>query len=378
MIVWAVRDILRRPTDAGLQAVSLTVLVGIVGTVLMLSQGLSDTARNILSRGPDLVIRRIDAGGWEPVPVQAALQIVKQVPGVLNPRARIWGTVRGESRVYTVIGIDEQMEEFLAKHGVAAPSRGQAVAGGGVIGEAQSSEVVVAGQERRKLSVVSRMPEQMDMVAHDVILVHPEDARELLGIPEGFASDLALDVFHEQEAAAVIPELSDAFPWAVHIISRKESMGGYLGGYARRSSISLMAAIPAILALLLLMIVTIRDGLGRKAEVGLLKAVGWTSRDILRLQFLKSSVLAFPCTLVGLAAAYALVFWPGTNWAGFLFFGWRQTAPPLFLDASGAGLVMVQISAWILVPYFLASLWASFKGAVADPMDLIDEGDTRY
>lgn len=377
MMIWAMRDILRRPGEAFLQAISLTILVSMIGTVLLLSQAFSNTAEKILSRAPHLVIRYINSGGWAPLPIQPALASAESVPGVLNPRPRLWGTVKGDSRVFTVLGTDDRITEFLKKHNIPVPSEGEAVGGAAVIPDPPEAPFILEGVQRLTLSIVAHMPLRMDMAAHDVVLVHPGDARALLGIPEGFACDLAMDVFHEDEAEAIIPELVDAFARPIHITTRKQAVGADLGGYARRTGIALLSVIPVITSFSLLITVIIRDRFGRKADVGLLKALGWTGHDIIRLQFYKSGIIAFPCVILGLAAAYGLVFIPEFNWAAYLFFGWRHSAPPLFLNAVGAGFVMAQVAAWVLVPYFIASLWASFKGAVADPMDLI-EGDIPY
>ena len=118
MVLWAMREIFRRPADAILQAICLTVLVGMIGTVILLSQAFSHTAQNILSKAPQLVIRRINAGGWMPLPIQPSLESAGSVPGVLNPRPRLWGTVYVNSRVVTIVGIDDRITEALKNHGL--------------------------------------------------------------------------------------------------------------------------------------------------------------------------------------------------------------------------------------------------------------------
>ena len=118
---------------------------------------------------------------------------------------------------------------------------------------------------------VSHLPERSHssllLLAQDVVLVHPADARRLLGLASGEAVDLAVDVFHAEEAAALRPELAAAFSWPVRITARSEAVGLYTGGLARRGGLMLIAGIPAVLALVLVVLGAVREAVDRKSVV---------------------------------------------------------------------------------------------------------------
>jgi ABC-type lipoprotein release transport system permease subunit len=210
------------------------------------------------------------------------------------------------------------------------------------------------------------------MAAHDLVLLHPKDARQILGIAPGYASDVAVDVFHENEAEAILPDLARAYPWPVRLITRQEAAGIYSAGPARRSGLVYMTLIPALLALALIVVSANKNQSARRYEVGLYKAFGWTTPDIFRLQLLKALLSGAPATAVGLVLAYGLVLWPGVSWPGYLLLGWKQHPPVLYLDASGALLVLLEIALLIFLPYLAAALWPALKAAAADPQDFLE------
>jgi ABC-type lipoprotein release transport system permease subunit len=241
--------------------------------------------------------------------------------------------------------------------------------------EKDNGPLVLEGIRKMEFKVSGRLPPASGMIAHDIVILNEEDARLLLGLPEGHASDLALDVFHEEEEDAILPDLAKAFPWPVRITTRSETIGRYAGGTARRGGIALVLAVPAILAGVLLVAGTVRDRVGRRREVGLLKAMGWTTGDLVRLNLIRSVAVGLPATALGMFCAYLLVLWPGVRWPCALLFGWQGRPPMLHLSPSGAFLILIEVGALVFVPWLAANLWPSIGGAAADPQELIQGGE---
>jgi hypothetical protein len=117
------------------------------------------------------------------------------------------------------------------------------------------------------------------MAVHDIILLDENDARYILELEKGFASDLAIRVFHEQEADAILPDLVDAFPWPVSLVTTKnETLKMYTASTARRAGLIYLALVPSLLALALIVAAGFKGTRGKMYEAGLLKALGWTTR----------------------------------------------------------------------------------------------------
>lgn len=376
LLLWSVRDAIRHPGETLLVAFTLFALVAWIATVLLLTHALEDTASRILEKGPSLVVRRVSPGGWAPIPARESVELARTVPGVTGARIRIWGLVSSADGPVTVVGIHE--EEEGGGYGITPaelPGRGQAVPGPGVSVQEQGGPLVLQGARTMAFTVSATLPTKSGMTAHDIVILTAEDAMQILGLPEGHASDLALEVFHEEEEEAILPDLAKAFPWPVRITTRSETIGMYAGGTARRGGIALVLTVPAILAGVLLVTGSVRNRVGRQREVGLLKAMGWTTGDLVRLQLIRSLAVGLPATAMGLFLAYLLVLWPGATWPGALLFGWQGLPPGLHLNPSGAFVVLIEVGALVFVPWLAAHLWPAIRGAAADPQELIQGGE---
>jgi hypothetical protein len=372
ILVWAVRDALRRPGESLLLAAVLALFVTVTATVLILTGSISHTASLILESAPSLVVRRISSGGWAPVPVATALSRVASVPGVMAVRSRIWGLAAAGGRPVTVIGIEQDGSGGEGLGSVERyPGPGEAVVGPGV--ESTGGRLVIdsGGGEEMKVRVVGTFSTSTGIFTHDIVALSPGDARRILRIPPGAASDLAIDVFHEEEASAILPDLVAAFPWPVRITTRRDMGRLYTGNLTRRGGISMMLMVPALLALVLIAAGTVRERMGRRYEIGLLKSLGWLTGDIVRLQVYRALFIGLPATAFGILIAGGLVFWPGASWPAKLFLGWGDRPVLLYLHPAGAVPVFLEIAAVTLAPFIGAVLWPTLRGATADPEDLL-------
>lgn len=375
--IWALRDVLRRPGEALLTAAALFTLAATLGTTLLVTQAVEHTARRLAEAGPSLVLRRLGPGGWSPMAQAEAEAAAAGVRGVSGVRGRLWGVVPGPGGAVTVIGVEAEAARAL---GVPAPELGEAVVGPGVISEGASAGTLLDvrrldGVSTEPLALLARLGPEHGAALHQAALVHPAQARTLLGLAPGEISDLAVEVFHDSEQQAILPDLTAAMPWPVRAVTRQDAVGQYASRLARRGGLATLAALPALLAVVVLIIGVARERVGRSAEVGLLKAMGWTTGDVVRLHLLRALWIGLPATIGGLAAAYAMVLWPGVSWPGAMLFGWSGAPPALSLDPDGAALVLAEVTALVAAPWVLASLWPAFRAAVADPGVLIGEGE---
>jgi len=374
LFAWSVRDLFRFPLETVLLFLSLLSLVTILGTVLLLSQALSTTAGLLLKDSPSVVVRRVGPVGWSALPVAESIRLAKSVPGVLHAGVRIWGTAKGPDSVVTVYGFDGSHGFGGVTKSIPPPKRGEAILGAGITIAEGQDYIQLTGQNTMRFKIIDTLKAETSLVAHDMILVNPADTRQLFGIADGYASDLTIDVFHETETDAILPDLSSAFPWPVRMTPRKEAAGIYLSASARRSGIVYLTIIPGMLALALIVVGVAKSQMAQNCNVGLYKALGWTTTNIFQMQLLKALVIGIPAITGGMVGSYVLVFWPGFSWPGYLFFGWKDNPPLLFLNTSGAFLVLIEIAMLIFLPYLAAALWPALRAAVSDPQDFLDYG----
>jgi hypothetical protein len=363
--VWAVRDGLRRPGETLLLVIGLAAVIATVATPLLLGAAITAAVDDVLRGGPALVVRKVDGGGWEPMPVGPALTAAVGVPGVISAAPRLWGVVGGPSGPLTVVGLDgEALSRWKSLLPVPPPASGQAVAGPSAA-PFPGERLRLTGRRSRSFRVTGILKPEAGAAVADVVVLEDGDARYLLGVPEGFASDLALEVFHEEEAEALKADLAEAFPWPVDITTRGETRERYHGGLSARSGLAAAAALPAVVALALLVTAASVSGFRRRTETALLKALGWTMGDVVALRMLYAGWVAAGGAALGGAAAWVLVFLPGAQWASAMLLGWKGDPPGLYLQPAEAPALLAVVVALVLVPYLAAVLWPALQVASA-------------
>jgi hypothetical protein len=374
LTLWAIQEIRRHPVLAGMLFATMAGLAAFLSLCLLLNQTFIAACDQLMVKTPAISIRRAGPGGWLPMPVEASVGVVHPIPGVLHPRVRVWGMVLSSQGPVTLVGLGDNENAVQLPPGLDRPRQGQAVIGQGVEAAANGDRLLLSGQTQLDLTITGRMPMRSALVAQDLVIVHVDDARAILGLTAQQATDLVLDVFHEQESQALLQDLIDAFPWPVYIATRAELAGRCKQAVTRRSLPALLALGPALAALATLVLAMGVWGHRQRFHFGLLKSLGWRSADILKVQLQRDVLIGLPAMGSGLGAAYLFLYWSGTNWISRAFLSWPGPLPVLYLPVKGlpatAGLVVLFIG----IPYLSACLWNGWQAVQADPGVLLQEG----
>lgn len=371
---WAARDVMRRPQEAVLVGAALATLIWVGGTATLLTEAVRATASRLIDAGPSLVVRRLDAGGFAPI-TMAATASIAAIPGALSVRTRVWGPARAKGRPIEVVGLDSTGRAALADAGLALDpiDDKSAVVGPGFTADRGAVVTVYGPGAKADVELQVALPESVGLVAQDTFLVHPDVARRVLGLAPATATDLVLDVFRQSEEDAIRADIADALPYPVVITTRSEAKRRYTASLTRRGGLFIMMLLPAALAVGALVAGAARDRAARAKEVGLLKAIGWTTADIVRMHALRAAWVALPATGAGWLLAWLSVFGPWVQWPAALFLGWTGPPPRLMLDVAGAGVVLIEVTVVALVPWWAASVAPAIIQSAKDPWQALSE-----
>jgi ABC-type lipoprotein release transport system permease subunit len=322
----------------------------------------------MLRDAPSLVVRRIDGGGWAPMPDTAA-QKIRDIIGVTRVQRRTFGAVTGPGGPLTVHGRPD--EPSSTRHGTLKDD--EALVGPGVPLDT-GEELTLKGAVTRRLRVAGRWPDHTAMATQDIAVTTVSTAKALLGLSKDYDSDLAVWVHRDEEANAVVPDIQEALDFAVHVTTREEAVGREAAFLAKRAGLSLFFFLPALIGLVLIIAASVRERLSFKGEVGLLKALGWTTSDVLTFHLMRAAVVGAPGAVLGVAAAFASVALPGVTWPLEIFFEWDTAPPPLVLSFHGAAVALATIGGGVIAPWLAAAALPAFTGSAVDPAELIKGG----
>ncbi len=381
LFAYAALGVWRRRGKAAALGAGLALTVALVAAVLFLTDSLraeADRAREVM---PDVVVQRLVGGRPSTIAVADAKKL-EGIPSVAEVRPRVWGYVfvpalQGN---VTVIGTApgapplDVVGGTLSEGRDLVPGAHEMVAGrtlahalGLTLGDAIG--LPTPSPNPPSLTFVGAFSSDAELYAADVLVCDEADARALLATPDGQATDLALRVVNPEESRIVTATVIDRLP-GTRIVERDLLGRLYALAYGRRSGLVLAASLPALLALLVLAWdrasgISPED----KREIAILKAVGWSTRDVLGTKMLESLFVSATAAALGLLLAYAWVFWLGAPGLRRAVVGWSVLYPEVHLAPMVDAGQLLGVALAVVAPFVGLSIVPAWRAAVLDPMD---------
>ncbi len=209
----------------------------------------------------------------------------------------------------------------------------------------------------------------VDLYAADVVLCDEEDARAVLGLEPDQSTDLAVDVKNPEEARVVAGTILDRLP-GTRVVEKSTLARIYTLAYGRRAGLLFAACIPALIALIVLALDR-ASGLSpdEKREIAILKAVGFSIRDVLVSKMVEALLVATLAAAAGLLLAYAWVFWLGAPGLRGALVGWSVLYPQTKLTPMVDFAELLAIAAATVGPFVGLSVVPAWRASIVEPMD---------
>jgi ABC-type lipoprotein release transport system permease subunit len=351
-------------------------------TGLGVSRGVQAEAEASIRHGPDLYVSGDQFGRPAPVPLEAVGQIQK-MDGVSSVTPRIVGSVTlgkaGETAV--VVGLPP-------KH---FPPEFRCVAGRFPEAASVNEFVVGAGLARRlKLEVGSVIPpfyrndqgERLSVVvgifdsdvslwASTLVLTTFDSAAAIFN-QHGLATDLLVNCLPGHQDAVALRVQGLVLPQSgqgtvrLRATSREDLQAMLPGGVLHREGIFNLFFVLLFVGGTLVVLVTSGFGLSeRRREVGILRAIGWQTEQVLVRSSVESLALAF----IGASVSFLLAYLWLAGLDGFglasLFHGGSTEVVP-YRVTSTSFLIALAIACTVVMT---GTLYSSWRAAITPPRD---------
>lgn len=379
LAAFALASLRRRAGTAIALGSGLALTVMLVAAVIFLTDALRAESARAQRAMPDVVVQRL-IGGRPTVVAVSDVSALRDIDGVTDVRPRVWGylflpALQGN---VTIVGVRADAPR-LDEHRVLA--RGRDLSTGKhemLIGDSLAEALglregdtlgLPTAKPTPALRVAGTFRSDLDLYAADVVLCDDDDARALLGLDPTQATDFALTVANPAERRIVADTALGRLPGSR--VLDKDSLGRvYDLAYGRRGGLVLAAAIPALLALLLLAWDR-ASGLSPevKREIAVLKAVGFRTTDVLWARMFESFAVAVVATSLGLLLAYAWVFLVGAPGLRPVLVGWSVLYPEAALTPEVDVTQLLGIALTVVAPFVGLSIVPAWRAATLDPME---------
>jgi len=350
----------RKARNLGLLAV-FALLVFLMASVMLFTRALRQEAAAVLAGTPEVILQRMVAGRHDLVP-PGYRERLGRIRGVQKVEGRLWGYYFDPviQANYTFMVTEPAPRDGTVTIGPAL-ARMRGLAEGGTLAFRS-----YAG-ELRAFRIAAVLPQSTELASADLVLISEKDFRAFFAYPEGCFTDLAFSVANPQEARTVAAKLVRDLPDARAIL-REDSLRTYASLFDWREGLVLAMLAGALLAFGILAWDK-ASGLSaeERREIGILKAIGWETGDILRMKAWEGVLLCLTAFLLGYVAAYAHVFHAGAGLFEPVLKGWAVLYPRFALTPVLDGLDLLTLLLLTCVPYTAAVLVPTWRAATTDP-----------
>lgn len=386
-----------RAKNLGLLAV-FSVLVFVLASVVLLGGALRREAAEMLAEAPDVIVQGMRMGRHETSRAADIAQLGR-MRGVERIEGRLWGYLYDTSTAsnYTLQVPSPHAGASRASRGersfgghaghdardVAAPrppatpadyslADGETIVGEGVArlrkrGPGGFIFLVSPAGEFLKLRIKSVMDERSGLVTSDMVLLTEADFRRFFRLRPDEYTDIAITVRNPREVVKVSEKAALALR-EHRVITRPDILRTYEAVFRWREGMLLALLSGALLAFGILAFDK-ASGLSaqERREIGILKAIGWDTGDVLRMKLWEAALISVTAFLAGALAAYAHVFVFSAPLFEPVLAGWTMLYPRFRLTPQVDLFQLTTLGVLVVLPYLAAILVPIWRTASAEP-----------
>ena len=362
LIDFTLASLARRKTKNFGLLLAYSVLVFVLASLALFTQALRSEATFVLAGSPEVILQRMVAGRHDLIP-PGYIEKIGRIRGVQKQEGRLWGyyydPVVNANYTFMARPADEVASGSIMVGATLARARG--LAAGNVISFRSYSGKLFAF----KVSAV--LSPDAELLSADLVLLSEADFRAFFEYPAGHYTDIALSVANPQEVRKVAEKLLASLPDSRPIL-REEVLRTYQSVFDWREGIMLTVLAGAILAFAILSWEK-ASGLSaeEKREIGILKAIGWETSDVIRMKMWEGLLISLTAFLLGFIAAYVHVFYFGAAVFEPVLKGWAVLYPRFALVPTVDGLQIATLFFFTVFPYTAAVLVPIWRAAITDP-----------
>ncbi|SFV90941.1 ABC transporter, permease protein [hydrothermal vent metagenome] len=360
------------------------IIIFLLSAVLFVSISLQHSLMSTLDKQADFTVSRVEAGRAVNTPL-SWLDKIEQINGVTQVSARIYGRYyfAPREKSFLIVGVDffdkqnnKALQKLMAKVDLkrffSSPNM---LVGEGVKAYLNAHYYKDAFSFKtptgnfQKVHIYQTLPQETNLIANDMILMPIELAREIFGLHDNEVTDITFNVPNDAEWDNIVTKLHLLF-YDVRVVEKREVKKAYENLYNYKGGLFLILYL--ITTVTFMLILYQRYAMvysAERKEIGILRAVGWSIKDVLALKFYETGIVVIVSFVLGVVLAYLYVFVWGAPILNQIFLGGANLPNRVtFVPVIHFGL-LGSIFLFYAVPFFAAVLIPAWKIAVTPPKE---------
>lgn len=356
-------------------------IVFLTSSILFIKNSLQKEISQALENQSDFIVQKTIANKIKDIDT-SLIDEFYEINGVSKVTQRVYGQYyfMPENVYFTIIGIDffeettnQNLKELLNFLNISKfLEKDSMIIGNGVkkvldkYAYFDSYDFKLENENSKNIKIFKDLPKEANLIANDLIIMDINIAKKILDIKPDFATDIILDVPNPLERQNVKEQilLKES---NIRILQKDELKKEYENMFNYKGGIFLILFIVVIFTFILVLyqrysMISSND----KREIGILKAVGWSIKDIIKLKIIENFIVAFMAFIVGVIFAYIFVFILQAPILKNIFIGFSNIKNDFILNQNIKISNLITLFLFFMVPFLSAVLIPVWKIAVID------------
>ena len=346
-----------------------TFVIFLLASVMFFAHAIKKEAGLILRDAPEIMVQRLVAGRQTFIP-ESYIDAIRKIRGVQSVTPRLWGYYYdGQNGANYTLMVNADLKD----------RPGEILIGKGVTLRRATAEDKIITKKNDSipfktyegtylmLKVKGILPAASELVTSDLVLVSEADFGKIFSISRDQATDLVLQVRNEKELSTIAAKIAQLYPDTRPIL-RNEILRTYDAVFDWRAGVIIVILSGAFFAFIILAWDK-ATGLSaeEKREIGVLKAIGWETSDILLMKFWEGAAVSLSAFLMGILSAYLHIFFTASALFAPVLKGWSVLYPDFRLTPFISPYEIAILFFLTVIPYTVATIVPSWRSATIDP-----------
>ena len=357
------------------------LIVFLISSVLFISNSLKKEAFSTLENQSDFVIQKINSGKILDTPI-SWIEDFSSINGIKNTQQRVYGQYyfMPENVYFTIVGLDlfeentnKNLKELLKILNISDfLQKNSMIIGNGIkkifdkYHYFDSYDFKLSNNKLTTVKIFKDLPQEANLVANDLIIMDINLAKRILNINEENSTDIVLNVPNNLERQNIKEQLILKHS-NIRILQKESLKKEYENMFNYKGGIFLVLFIVVIFTFILILyqrysMISSND----KKEIGILKAVGWSIKDIIKLKIIENFIVGFMAFIIGIIISYIFVFILNAPILKNIFIGFSNIQNDFILNPNIDFTIIVTLFLFFIIPFLSAILIPVWKISIID------------
>lgn len=360
------------------------VLIFILSSVMFISTSIKSQVKQSIENQSELIVHKINGGKITNIPVSWA-EDFSEIYGIETIQGRVYGKYWFEpyKTYFNIVGVDffeehtnlafkKILEDINLKEFISYDY----ILVGNAVKKAMnekryknSYDFRLDNKEILTAKIYNKLPKNTSLFTNDMIIMDINLARKILNINEDYVSSFAVSIPNELE----IPNIKNQLIFKhsnIKVSSKDELNKAYENLFNFKGGIFLILYIVCLITFVLILyerftMVNSSD----KKEIGILKSIGFSIKDILKLKIYENLFIGMSAFLVGIILAYMYVFILNAPILSEIFMGHKNLDSTFLFVANIEISMIISLFFFYILPFIAAILIPVWKIAVVDAVE---------